>query len=112
MSIRSKAVLVPLAVSALLCAGVAAPAAAATATDPVPVDDTQINTAPPAVPEEDVTDVPSEGNGLPDEHAKYGVYRLKHTGVSYTLYSNCSSSTHKTITSYTPYRVGWYLWEQ
>lgn len=44
-------------------------------------------------------------------NAKYGVYRLKHTGVSYILYSNCRSSTHTTITSYSPYKIGWYLWE-
>lgn len=44
-------------------------------------------------------------------NAKYGVYRLKHTGVSYKMYSNCSTSPKKTITSYSPYRVGWYLWE-
>lgn len=44
-------------------------------------------------------------------HAKYGVYRLKHKGKSYSYYSNCSTTTKKTITSYTPYRVGWYIWE-
>lgn len=45
-------------------------------------------------------------------NAKYGVYRLKHTGVSYKMYSNCTTSPKKTITSYSPYRVGWYLWEE
>lgn len=186
-------------------------------------DDTVVNTAPPTEPEEDVTDIPDEGNGMPDEptytppppkdwpnseycgpghgyykpsaqggkyhrgvgpvnsnyngssrtarstftsevtgevgmsvsaglqvsrdtllvkiegkfdvnlsakltakmgntisvdtpakrttNAKYGVYRLKHTGVSYYIYSNCQNSAHKTITSYSPYRVGWYIWE-
>ncbi|WP_199896856.1 hypothetical protein [Streptomyces niger] len=44
-------------------------------------------------------------------NAKYGVYRLKNTGVSYVSYSNCATSTKRTVTSYTPYRVGWYLWE-
>ncbi|MEH0545812.1 hypothetical protein QA802_22900 [Streptomyces sp. B21-105] len=44
-------------------------------------------------------------------NATYGVWRLKHTGVSYVLYSNCKTSTKKTIVSYSPYRVGWYLWE-
>lgn len=44
-------------------------------------------------------------------HAKYGVYRLKNKGKSYSYYSNCSTTPKKTITSYTPYRVGWYLWE-
>lgn len=44
-------------------------------------------------------------------HAKYGVYRLKHKGKSYSYYSNCSTTAKKTITSYSPYRVGWYIWE-
>ncbi|MFI8187465.1 hypothetical protein ACIF8T_01415 [Streptomyces sp. NPDC085946] len=44
-------------------------------------------------------------------NAKYGVYRLKNTGVSYRIYDNCQTSTKKTITSYTPLKVGWYLWE-
>jgi len=44
-------------------------------------------------------------------NAKYGVYRLKNTGVSYRVYSNCESSPQKTVTSYTPLKVGWYLWE-
>ncbi|QIB44919.1 hypothetical protein [Streptomyces aureoverticillatus] len=44
-------------------------------------------------------------------HAKYGVYRLQHKGKSYSYYSNCSTTPKKTITSYTPYRVGWYIWE-
>ncbi|MFI9588306.1 hypothetical protein ACIHCQ_42480 [Streptomyces sp. NPDC052236] len=44
-------------------------------------------------------------------NAKYGVYRLKHTGTSYVIYSNCNTSTKKKVTSYTPLKVGWYLWE-
>ncbi|MFB7912385.1 hypothetical protein [Streptomyces sp. NPDC056061] len=44
-------------------------------------------------------------------NAKYGVYRLKNTGTSYKVYSNCKTSAVKTITSYTPMKVGWYLWE-
>ncbi|MFJ3339086.1 hypothetical protein [Streptomyces sp. NPDC086766] len=44
-------------------------------------------------------------------HAKYGVYRLKHTGVSYVIHTNCTVSPEKTVVSYSPYRVGWYLWE-
>ncbi|MBG0853245.1 hypothetical protein I2W78_15675 [Streptomyces spinoverrucosus] len=44
-------------------------------------------------------------------NAKYGVFRLKHTGQSYTIYSNCKTSAKTTITSYTPFRVGWYIWE-
>ncbi|WP_432133138.1 MULTISPECIES: hypothetical protein [unclassified Streptomyces] len=54
------------------------------------------------------TDTPPKRTTL----AKYGVYRLKNTGTSYVVYSNCRTSTKKTITSYTPWRVGWYLWEQ
>ncbi|WP_340378906.1 hypothetical protein U5640_28915 [Streptomyces sp. SS7] len=45
-------------------------------------------------------------------NAKYGVFRLKNTGTSYVIYSNCQTSAKKTITSYTPWRVGWYLWEE
>ncbi|WP_329042958.1 hypothetical protein OHT61_31745 [Streptomyces sp. NBC_00178] len=44
-------------------------------------------------------------------NGKYGAYRLKNTGTSYKIYSNCKTSTKKTITSYTPLKVGWYLWE-
>lgn len=44
-------------------------------------------------------------------NAKYGVYRLKTVGKSYTLYSNCTTSAKTTVTTYTPKRVGWYLWE-
>ncbi|MGW5001552.1 hypothetical protein ACWEP8_28205 [Streptomyces hydrogenans] len=44
-------------------------------------------------------------------HAQYGVYRLKNTGVSYRYNSDCSTTAKRTITSYTPKRVGWYLWE-
>lgn len=44
-------------------------------------------------------------------HGKYGVYRLKTTGVSYLMYSNCKTSAQQTVTSYIPMRVGWYIWE-
>jgi hypothetical protein len=44
-------------------------------------------------------------------HARYGVWRLKHTGVSYVIHTNCTTSPEKTVVSYSPYRVGWYLWE-
>ncbi|MFF3397183.1 hypothetical protein ACFYW6_01485 [Streptomyces sp. NPDC002659] len=44
-------------------------------------------------------------------NAKYGVFRLKNTGTSYIIYSNCRTSAKKTVTSYTPLKVGWYLWE-
>ncbi|HET6360207.1 hypothetical protein [Streptomyces sp.] len=43
-------------------------------------------------------------------NAKYGVFRLKNTGTSYIIYSNCRTSARKTVTSYTPLKVGWYLW--
>jgi len=44
-------------------------------------------------------------------NAKYGVFRLKNTGTSYVMYTNCSVSEKKTVTSYSPFKVGWYLWE-
>lgn len=44
-------------------------------------------------------------------HARYGVWRLKHTGVGYVIHTNCTVSPEKTVVSYSPYRVGWYLWE-
>ncbi|GAA3011793.1 hypothetical protein GCM10020229_24080 [Kitasatospora albolonga] len=44
-------------------------------------------------------------------HARYGVWRLKTTGTSYTIYSNCSTSPKKTVVAYTPQNVGWYVWE-
>ncbi|MFI2432222.1 hypothetical protein [Streptomyces sp. NPDC018693] len=44
-------------------------------------------------------------------NAKYGVYRLKNTGTSYKIYDNCQTSAKKTITSYSPLKVGWYVWE-
>lgn len=44
-------------------------------------------------------------------NARYGVYRLKHTGESYMLHQNCTTSPKHTVVSYSPYRVGWYLWE-
>ncbi|MEV3915125.1 hypothetical protein [Streptomyces canus] len=44
-------------------------------------------------------------------NAKYGVYRLKVTGESYQLHQNCTTSPKHKVVSYTPFRVGWYLWE-
>ncbi|MEU9537472.1 hypothetical protein [Streptomyces mirabilis] len=44
-------------------------------------------------------------------HASYGVYRLRNQGTSYIIYSNCATSAKKSITSYTPHYVGWYIWE-
>ncbi|WP_369265127.1 hypothetical protein [Streptomyces sp. R35] len=44
-------------------------------------------------------------------NAKYGVYRLKHTGQSWIVHANCTSSPKHNIVRYTPHRVGWYLWE-
>ncbi|MFF7751288.1 hypothetical protein ACFZCP_18965 [Streptomyces sp. NPDC007971] len=44
-------------------------------------------------------------------HAKYGVWRLMHTGKSYYLHQNCTASPEHTVVSYSPYHVGWYLWE-
>lgn len=44
-------------------------------------------------------------------YAKYGVYRLRNQGKSYHVYSNCSTTTASTVTSYTPHHIGWYLWE-
>jgi hypothetical protein len=32
-------------------------------------------------------------------------------GVSYVIHSNCTTSPEKKVVSYSPYRVGWYLWE-
>ncbi|MET8401803.1 hypothetical protein [Streptomyces sp900116325] len=43
--------------------------------------------------------------------AKYGVYRLRNQGTSYHIYSSCATSTHSTVTSYTPHHLGWYVWE-
>ncbi|EDY55551.1 MULTISPECIES: hypothetical protein [Streptomyces] len=43
--------------------------------------------------------------------AKYGVWRRHITGISYILYSNCTHSAPSTISSYTPYTVGWYTWQ-
>ncbi|MFF4353293.1 hypothetical protein [Streptomyces sp. NPDC001530] len=44
-------------------------------------------------------------------HARYGVWRLKHTGKSYWVHQNCTATPSHTVVSYSPYRVGWYLWE-
>ncbi|MGW2698407.1 hypothetical protein [Streptomyces sp. NPDC001296] len=58
------------------------------------------------------------GNSVSDDtpphkttHAAYGVYRLRNTGTSYVIYSNCQTSAKSTVTSYTPDYVGWYIWE-
>ncbi|WP_146132649.1 hypothetical protein [Streptomyces solincola] len=45
-------------------------------------------------------------------YAKYGVWRMKNTGTSYVIYSNCRTSAKSTVTSHTPWHVGWYLWER
>ncbi|MFD8211173.1 hypothetical protein ACFV2S_32815 [Streptomyces sp. NPDC059695] len=45
-------------------------------------------------------------------YAKYGVWRLKNTGTSYTIYSNCRTSAKSTVTTLTPWYVGWYVWER
>ncbi|MGW8366951.1 hypothetical protein ACWGK1_41305 [Streptomyces wedmorensis] len=44
-------------------------------------------------------------------YAKFGVWRMKNTGTAYTIYSNCTTSPKKTGTTFTPWHVGWYLWE-
>ncbi|WP_406475750.1 hypothetical protein [Streptomyces sp. NBC_01615] len=44
-------------------------------------------------------------------NARYGVYRLKVTGTSYMLHQNCTTSPKHTVVSYSPLKVGWYLWE-
>lgn len=44
-------------------------------------------------------------------HATYGVYRLRNQGTSYHVYSSCHTTPKKTVTSYTPHHVGWYIWE-
>lgn len=44
-------------------------------------------------------------------HATYGDYRLRNQGTSYTIYNSCATTPKKTITSYTPHYVGWYIWE-
>ncbi|MFD0368509.1 hypothetical protein [Streptomyces sp. NPDC127114] len=45
-------------------------------------------------------------------YGKYGVWRMKNSGTSYTIYSNCHTSAKSTVTSFTPWYVGWYLWER
>ncbi|MEV7812458.1 hypothetical protein AB0P05_17165 [Streptomyces flaveolus] len=44
-------------------------------------------------------------------HATHGVWRIKHTGKSYWLHPNCTTTPEHTVVSYSPWRVGWYLWE-
>jgi hypothetical protein len=45
-------------------------------------------------------------------YGRYGVWRMKNTGTSYTIYSNCKTSPKSTVISHTPWTVGWYLWER
>jgi hypothetical protein len=45
-------------------------------------------------------------------YGQYGVWRMKNTGTSYAIYSNCKTSPKTTVTSHTPWHVGWYLWER
>jgi hypothetical protein len=42
---------------------------------------------------------------------KYGVHRLKNTGTSTVTFENCTKNSYK-VTTCTPARVGWHLWEQ
>ena len=42
---------------------------------------------------------------------QYGVWRRRSTGVSYVMYSNCTSTARSGIVSYIPYAVGWYVWK-
>ncbi len=44
-------------------------------------------------------------------NARYGVYRLKVVGESYMLHQNCTTSPKHKVVSYSPLKVGWYLWE-
>jgi hypothetical protein len=44
--------------------------------------------------------------------AKFGVWRMKNSGIAYTIYSNCTTSPKKTGTTLTPWYVGWHLWER
>jgi hypothetical protein len=43
-------------------------------------------------------------------YGEYGVWRKRIVGTSYRIYSNCTTSTHNTVVSYTPYHVGWVTW--
>jgi hypothetical protein len=44
-------------------------------------------------------------------YASYGVYRLKSYGYSQYTYVNCGKGSKKSVTIYTPHRVGWAIWE-
>jgi hypothetical protein len=44
-------------------------------------------------------------------NAKYGVWRVKITGQTWRVYSNCGQTAKRTVTSYTPWKTGWYVWE-
>ncbi|MFV2121096.1 hypothetical protein ACE14D_22710 [Streptomyces sp. Act-28] len=45
-------------------------------------------------------------------YARYGVYRLRSLGFSQYTYPNCNKSAKKSVTIYTPRRVGWAIWEK
>ncbi|MFE5614126.1 hypothetical protein [Streptomyces sp. NPDC056524] len=45
-------------------------------------------------------------------YGAFGVWRMHNTGTSYTIYSNCKTSAKSAVTSYTPWYVGWNLWEK
>lgn len=104
-------------------------------------DDLVINTAPPEEPEEDVTEIPADSVGEPSvktkwgitvsaeltaklgntisvdtpkhttTNARYGVYRLKVVGESYVVHQNCTTTPKHKVVTYSPLKVGWYLWE-
>ncbi|MET7480686.1 hypothetical protein ABZT17_41035 [Streptomyces sp. NPDC005648] len=43
---------------------------------------------------------------------RYGVYRLKSYGYSQYVYVNCGRGSKKNVTTYTPHRIGWAIWEK
>jgi hypothetical protein len=44
-------------------------------------------------------------------NATYGVWRQKITGRTWRVYSNCTVTAKRTVVSYSPWKVGWYVWE-
>jgi len=44
--------------------------------------------------------------------ARYGVYRLKSYGYNQYVYVDCGKGSKKDVTTYTPHRVGWAIWEK
>lgn len=44
-------------------------------------------------------------------YASYGVYRLKSYGYSQYTYVDCGKGSKKSVTIYSPHRVGWAIWE-